>query len=413
MKKRNIILFIIFILMLVLNFIMPYIVDDYYYMYNFNSNSRVSNLFDIFHSLYLHYNLWGGRVLAHFFVYLFLLLPKFVFNIFNSIIFTLLVYLMYLFVRDDREDNYNMVFFIFIIMWFIPFCFGQVFLWVTGSCNYMFTSFIILLYIYQYKKKSVLKYQMFINIILGFLSGMCNENFSFGCICIIFLYMVFSKKFTKNNIAGFVSLIFGYLFLMLAPGNFVRFDNVNGSFNIMIVFKKVLFLFSNYFILIFFIMFLLFILYKYKKLNIFYLYLFIGGIITLFFMSLFPQISIRTFIGTYLIFIIIFCNYIYDFNFNYLFNIVIVFIFFISYIFSLGDFYSLRSYYNKLIKVSNSCLDGDIYYDSFYTSNYRVPGSDDLELLNCDSSKSTNKDFARYYSIKSISVVGDICEKEN
>ena len=65
LNEKNIILFIIFISMLTLNYLYPYISDDYTYMYKYDNFERIKNISDIFLSMKDHYFLWGGRVLAH------------------------------------------------------------------------------------------------------------------------------------------------------------------------------------------------------------------------------------------------------------------------------------------------------------------------------------------------------------
>ena len=86
---------IVFLFMVVFNFLTPYIMDDYQLMYDYTGTKRIGSLFEVFRELYHMYFNWGGRVFAHFFAYTFLMLPKWIFNIVNSIVYVINVYLIY------------------------------------------------------------------------------------------------------------------------------------------------------------------------------------------------------------------------------------------------------------------------------------------------------------------------------
>ena len=104
---------------------------------------------------------------------------------------------------------------------------GQVFLWLDGSCNYSFTLLFQLLFIYlilNINKKNYLLY-LFISI----LAGMCNENSSLSLIVFLLLYIINNRDNLKVKIVSLVGLIMGYLFLFLAPGNYVRMETVSGQ----------------------------------------------------------------------------------------------------------------------------------------------------------------------------------------
>ena len=81
-----------FLMMLVLNLLTPLIADDYAYSFIHGTYKRVHNLLDVIISQADHYMTWGGRSIAHSFAQTFLMLPKWVFSICNSGIYTLIIY---------------------------------------------------------------------------------------------------------------------------------------------------------------------------------------------------------------------------------------------------------------------------------------------------------------------------------
>ena len=89
--KTLIILSGIFLSMLILNLITPLIMDDF--SYAFGTTGRVQNLKDIFDFQIWYYLHWGGRNVAHTLAQFFLMNNKLLFNIMNSAIYTLLIYL--------------------------------------------------------------------------------------------------------------------------------------------------------------------------------------------------------------------------------------------------------------------------------------------------------------------------------
>ena len=123
--------------------------DDYQLMFNYTSTKRISSLFDVFSELHHMYFNWGGRVFAHFFAYFFLMFPKWIFNIANSLVYVGNVYLIYLIARGKNKNNYKYLLLIHMIIFLLFPVFGQVFLWLDGSCNYSFTLLVQLFFIYK------------------------------------------------------------------------------------------------------------------------------------------------------------------------------------------------------------------------------------------------------------------------
>ena len=382
LNEKNIILFTIFISMLTLNYLYPYISDDYTYMYKYDNFERIKNISDIFFSMKDHYFLWGGRVLAHSLASVFLLLPKNIFNICNSIMYTIFIYMIYLIGRRNNKDNYNYLFIIHLLIWFINISFGEVTLWLTGSCNYLWTSVIILLFLYLFHKENK---NVIIFSILGILAGMCNENFSLSIIFVCILFVIFNKNYrNKNNYIGIIFLIIGYLFLFLAPGNFIRASA--GVNNIITITQKILYLIKVFSLLIIFILLLSYVLYKKNKLKKDYLIYILGSIICILFLVVAPTFSLRATIGTLIYNLIIIIDILFSFKFDlnkYIYLILGV-IYLISYLYTLQDTYNLNKYINNLNNFKNK----DVVINRYKRTTKRVIN---LDMFNSYKNDIINK----------------------
>lgn len=173
-RKIIFILSIVFILMFVINSFTPLLGDDYTYSFGLKGK-RIQNLWDVVERQYDHYFSWGGRSIAHTLAQTFLLMPKFVFNIANSLVFVLLVFLMYFHARAKNRDNMMILITIPLLLWlFVP-VFGADCFWLIGSFNYLWTTVIILLFLLFYRKSSDKKDSIF-RIILMFLLGVLLDG---------------------------------------------------------------------------------------------------------------------------------------------------------------------------------------------------------------------------------------------
>ena len=178
---------------------------------------------------------WTGRSVVHVIARIFLLLPKGIFNVFNALAYTIITYLVYRLTLQKQGEKYNSFRFITIqvLFWlFIP-AFGEVFLWETGSANYLWGSLIILSFLYVYHREIIeehvftkTKLMIFLIFALGILAGWCNENTSGGALLIVLGYLGW-QFYTKRKLSlwmftGVVGNIIGLALMVLAPGNKVR-----------------------------------------------------------------------------------------------------------------------------------------------------------------------------------------------
>jgi len=278
---------LIFICIYVLNHLTPLLADDYCYSFLLGTEDRLTNFGDIFKSLTAQYTNTGGRVVGHFFAQLFLMLDKSIFNIANSLIYVLFLFLIYFHINAYKKINVGLFIFVSFSVWYFTPAFGESVLWLTGACNYLWCSTFILLFLLPYRLYSANPERFKFNAVLtvlfslfGIIAGCTNENTGGAMIvavCLFFLYCKRNKiKIPMWSIFGFCTALTGYLFLMAAPGNYVRATTVENAsahgslggvlFRVMMIAKD---LYVNMYF-IFFIIMLLTIIYLYlnKEKNI-------------------------------------------------------------------------------------------------------------------------------------------------
>lgn len=231
-KNKKVLIVIIgtYLIMVLLNFLTPLIADDLEYYY------KTESLSTIFRDEYTQYISWTGRSVVHAIARFFLLLPKPVFNFINPLAYvylTLIIYSISTNCKQFRLLKYTLINF---SLWlFIP-TYGQVFLWETGSANYLWGSIIILslVFIYHnfYEKGSssvfIIKRRIVSPLIflLGILGGWCNENTSGGLLLLLIVYIIIGKRrqgfIPKWMISGMVGCVVGLFIMISSPGNKIR-----------------------------------------------------------------------------------------------------------------------------------------------------------------------------------------------
>ena len=142
----------IFGIMFLLNHYTFYAADDYSYMNSFATHKKIQTVWDIFPSMYAHAKGMNGRLVAHFFVQLFLLLPSGIFDVVNAVIFTMLILILYRYLFWNKKRNALALVSIFGLVWYFAPAFGQTMLWLDGSCNYLWGCTFSLYYLYPFMK---------------------------------------------------------------------------------------------------------------------------------------------------------------------------------------------------------------------------------------------------------------------
>ena len=189
--------------------------------------------FDIFRMEYKQYMTWTGRSVLQVILKIFSLMPKWVFNLCNSLCFVMLTLLIYWNVKDRKKYDALLLVFINLIVWNFSVEFSQTVLWLGGACNYLWGIVILLGFLtcFRYFLENghsctkIVPLSIFL-FFFGVLAGWGNENTSGGGILIALLFTFLSFKKEKKvypwTIAGIAGMASGFLVMLLAPGNKAR-----------------------------------------------------------------------------------------------------------------------------------------------------------------------------------------------
>lgn len=246
-KKGLFLLLIILCLMYILNVLTPLLSDDYFNAFVWpvglgmhsilpDTVRKVTNVSDIFDSLKAYYFSWGGRVFGQFFMDLFVWKGKFFFNFVNAFMAVLLIAEIYWISHEGKitaDFNCSYILWIFFALWSFNVGFIDTFLWLAGSCDYLWSMVMLLAFLLPYIqnyydtnsfRKEKLKYNIYM-FLLGILSGCSRETLVF-LIILVLSYWLFLCKKSDNlqswKLFGLIGLCIGYGILLGAPGNFTR-----------------------------------------------------------------------------------------------------------------------------------------------------------------------------------------------
>ena len=213
--------------MLALNILTKLVADDFQYSFSFLDGERITELSQIIPSIIEHGVAINGRYFSHAVAQLFLMLPPIVFDIINSAVFVLTVLMVYKISHRDTQRDNLLLLGIFGFIWLFEQDFGQLNLWLDGSCNYLFAVFFGLLFIWPYVNafaygKHMPWWLVLPHAILSVWVGGYLEMMAVGVICSAIFFIgadVFYFKryrslvFVPSVICGFV----GFLIMALAP----------------------------------------------------------------------------------------------------------------------------------------------------------------------------------------------------
>ena len=421
----KIILVSIFLMMLVLNILTPLIADDYSYAIGVD-DTRLSGIMDIIKFQINHYLSWGGRTIAHTIAQVFLMMPKIIFNIFNSGIYTLLIYLIYKLVKGkNKNDKPYLLLGIHFALYFLTPVFGQTCIWLVGSCNYICTTAIILFLIMQFtlkgdKKESILR--IILMLLLGIVAGWTNENTSFGLITCLTSILIINKinkeKISKWKISGLIGTIIGFIVMIAAPGNFVRSAAfVDNDFILLKWFKRfvncTIGVYENCLLILtaLIILFSIYI-YNHKKINT-YIYSFaVGALFSIYSMILSPEFPLRSWFGVIVFLLLAAFMLIYNledikkyFKPIIVTSIVIVsFYYIVDYMKLAEDISVLKWFWNERIEIFKTSKDEPIVLYGYSSLNRKNPNYD-LADIGTNKDGWPNEDIALYYNVKDRGIV--------
>ncbi len=235
--------FIVFAVMFVLNSFCPYLSDDWHFsfvwkeMYPTGDDIRVHSFEDVVVSMQNFYNMCGGRVFPHFVIYCILMLPKWCFDIANSIMYVLLCVFMYLlFVMISGRKKPAVLPLMAIFPYLFLGSFGSNVFWISGAVNYLWSDVLLLgslcmiVYVAKIGDKGVAKYV--ISLIPVFLSAFTNE-ITGGIIVVTVVLMCICRRISIRKLLGYILAVLpGIIIVVGAPGNRARYIMAEGAENI-------------------------------------------------------------------------------------------------------------------------------------------------------------------------------------
>ncbi len=198
---------------------------------------------DVIRSLYIHYHHWAGRTVIFFLLQTFLLIGKPIFNIVTGFVYVSYLILLLKLAGRRRFMKGEYLFLTAMAAWFFIPAYAETMLWMTGACNYLWVTVIVLLFLIPYRalwdgknvgeglKKQGLQLFFFFP---GIIAGWCNETISGGCILGAAIFMAEYKLLQKKKLpawtfAGLAGNVAGFGMMMAAPGNYIRAEGMGGN----------------------------------------------------------------------------------------------------------------------------------------------------------------------------------------
>ena len=251
----NIIGILVFAVTIVMVFIVnrsvPFMMDDEWYMTRLSDDTPIRNLKDIFEAQVWHYNNWGGRSMAHALLQMILLSGEKVADVLNTLVTCLTAVIVLKFADLAGKIKYSVGEYLLRISLVIGLITGlnanwkMSMYWQAGATNYLHITVFILLFVYCYIRELSILFNTdgvpqkdlpgitFWMIPLAVIVGWSNENMGPTSFLIAaFLIGASLKKHVKVKlwmIFGAVFSLIGSAVCILAPGNFVRNDQVTSN----------------------------------------------------------------------------------------------------------------------------------------------------------------------------------------
>lgn len=216
----------IFLLMLALNRLTPYICDDFTYRLNFLTGEPLGSFWEIFPSMYAHSYNMNGRLISHGLTQVFMLLDPIVFDVVNAAVFTLTLALV---LRLCGSKSVLLLAGSFCLLWLYLPVFGQVVLWQVGAINYFWSLTALVIFftpsLLRLKNgRSVLKkkWHWAVFCVYGFFFGWYNEIASFVGICMVPCLVILDVWMNRRRFETFCLLpvltaVLGYVTMLMMP----------------------------------------------------------------------------------------------------------------------------------------------------------------------------------------------------
>ncbi len=219
-----------FAVIFVLNRMTLMMVDDYRYSFSFvDASERMRSLSQLIPSMKAHYERMNGRLLTHGVVQLILMkCPPILFDILNTAVFCLLIFLMYHYIWRRFHDRTNVLFLLTAVaaVWaFVP-AFGEVCLWLDGACNYLWAVTFSLLYLWPLiideEREPKLPFRV-LYVQLGFVVGGISETCSMAVMGAFVLHFIYDRLIARRKtpwwkIVPVLTMLPWYIYMISSPG---------------------------------------------------------------------------------------------------------------------------------------------------------------------------------------------------
>lgn len=205
--------------------------DDIHYKLVFGEGRPIESITDVFVSVYNHYFVQHGRIPFVFFSQLFDgVLGKSLFDIVNTIVFCLTLFLLLYYARQQRS-LFATVLSLFLAFVFLP-AFEETHLWLVGSTDYLWASTFIIVFFILFRKFGQDKNSVHLLWLCPYalIVAMYHEGFSLAISFGFLVYFYIFRKTAFQTAAFPIALAFmmGTTLLAFAPGTLRRTHAENG-----------------------------------------------------------------------------------------------------------------------------------------------------------------------------------------
>lgn len=201
---------------------------------------------DLIPAVFHQYYNWTGRFFSLAMLYATLLMPRGIFSVLNIVVIVVSCFLVVRLglgpLRWKESSGYATIVYL-LIWWFVP-AYGEVFIWQTGAVVYLWVIVTILFWLLPYRKLffevgTTVTCMPFLGNIVFFIFSICVgagiENTSF-CAFLMGAGVIIWRRIKGLPVPGWAWLgvfgvLLGWLFLIVAPGNYVRAGFVSSSFS--------------------------------------------------------------------------------------------------------------------------------------------------------------------------------------
>lgn len=208
----------------VMNILTPLIGDDYGYAFNYADHTRISNIYDVFESQWVHYQTVNGRLIPHIFEQIFAgLTGKWLFNIINTFFILALIFIIskYYLPNNQSENNKvnNTLLTAFAVLFLFTFP-GETVFWMAGALNYLWPTVFALILLYIFKSK--VSINLFFIGFISLFAAWFQEAISIPMTCLFGILLLKKEYRNKRNIIITIFFTIGTCLIAFSPGTLNR-----------------------------------------------------------------------------------------------------------------------------------------------------------------------------------------------